>query len=103
MVMNNLYEQRKKFERNQKNVSRIKRLLISLAASSALVAGFAVPAFAASTNGTTNMNACFGQARSANAQGGPNSILFNTEGYYMSVRQGNNSTMNIAYRDNCAQ
>ena len=104
MTSNNLYQQRKKFiqhKKNLKNVSRIKKLAISLGISGALVAGFAVPAFAASTNGMPNVNACFGQARSYYAQGGPNSVLQHNEGYYMSFRKGSNSSGNISFRANC--
>lgn len=104
MSENNLYKQRIKFEHSKsatRNISRVKKLAISAVASCALVAGFAAPAFAASTNGTPNPNACFGQARSYYAQGGPNSVLHHNEGYYMSARKGSNSTDNINFRQNC--
>lgn len=53
MARNNLYEQRKRFVRHKKlikNASRIKKLTISLGLGGAMVAGFAVPAFASSIN-----------------------------------------------------
>lgn len=104
MARNILYEQRKKFDQHKKNIknlSRIRKLAISLGVSCAMVAGIAVPAFAATTNGTVNSNACFGQARSYYAEGGPNSVLGHNEGYYMSTRAASNASGNIAYRDNC--
>ncbi len=113
MAKNNLYIQRKKFIRHNrylKNISRAKKLAVSLAISGGLVAGLSVPTFAAfdayglhggASAPNTNPNACFGQARSHNAKGGPNSVLGQNEGSYMSSRKGTNSTDNIAYRQNC--
>lgn len=46
MVQNNLYEQRKKLSNR---FSKTKRLAVTLIVSSGLAAGFAMPAFAAST------------------------------------------------------
>ncbi len=106
MTVNNLYEQRKKFEQhksNLKNVSRIKKLTVSLGVGAALVAGFAAPAFAMTTNATTNPNACFGQARSYYAIGGPSSVLGSNEGSILSTRQGSNSMNNLEFRAACMQ
>lgn len=111
MTKNNLYIQRKRFiqhNRYLKGISRVKKIAVSLVISGGLVAGLSVPTFAAfdtfgSSNGATSpkLNACFGQARSYYAKGGPNSVLGHNEGFYMSSRKGANSTMNITYREDC--
>ncbi len=108
MKSNSLYTQRKKFELHKKmgkNLSKAKRLAITLIVSSGLAAGFAIPVFAATpTNpglyGTAAPNAQCGTAAGSgafNAQNsvyGPNSRIFGQSGGAGGGQVGiNNSTV----------
>lgn len=49
-----------------------------------------------------NPNPCFGLGRASYAQGGPNGLLSPySNGHYISLRAGNNPSVNDAFADNC--
>ena len=75
-------------------------LMRSVIVGSALGALIAPPLILAAptTSDNASSNACFGQARSYYAQGGPNGVLApNNNGYYISQRKGTNPENNRDY------
>ncbi len=96
----------------QKSKKTIRKYIFSAVFSLLMIGGFTAPAYAAfDTYGTSNPNspvvssnanpnACFGQARASYAKGGPNGALApHNNGYYISLRKGNNPANNDWYRD----
>ncbi len=109
MARNILYEQRKKFnqhKKNIKNIARVKKMAISLSISGAIVAGFAIPAFAMGGPTTVPVPGpgCFGNWRAGSVQAidGHAPGRDNAGTLYFSDRAGNNSTINASNRDTCA-
>ncbi len=109
MARNILYEQRKKFDQHQtniKNLSRVKKLAVSLGVSGAMVASLAVPAFAMGgpTPNPVGGPGCFGKWRAGSVQSinGHAPGTNNAGALYFSSRAATNSSINASNRETCA-